>query len=60
MVVEVRDDGNGGANPRAGAGMSGMGDRVAALDGTLEVESPLGAGTRIRARLPYRAPVLAT
>ncbi len=54
------DDGKGGANPRAGSGLSGMGDRVAALDGTLEVDSPLGAGTRIRARLPYRAPVLAT
>jgi signal transduction histidine kinase len=36
-----------------------MGDRVAALDGTLEVDSPVGAGTRIRARLPYLVPSLA-
>jgi signal transduction histidine kinase len=35
-----------------------MGDRVAALDGTLQVDSPAGAGTRIRARLPYRVPSL--
>ena len=52
IVVEVTDDGIGGADPARGSGLKGLDDRVAALDGTLEVESPLGAGTRIRARIP--------
>ena len=38
--------------PSRGSGLKGLEDRVAALDGTLEVESPPGAGTRIRARIP--------
>jgi PAS domain S-box-containing protein len=50
--VEVSDDGIGGADARAGSGLRGLADRVAALDGTLEVESPAGGGTRIRAELP--------
>jgi PAS domain S-box-containing protein len=52
VVVEVTDDGIGGADPSRGSGLKGLGDRVEALDGTLEVESPPGAGTRIRARIP--------
>ena len=52
IVVEVMDDGIGGADPSRGSGLMGLEDRVAALDGTLEVESPPGAGTRIRARIP--------
>lgn len=51
-MVEVADDGIGGADATAGSGLRGLADRVAALDGTLEVESPPGAGTRIRAQLP--------
>ncbi|MDA0164539.1 histidine kinase [Solirubrobacter ginsenosidimutans] len=51
-VVDVRDDGVGGANAAGGSGLRGLGDRVGALDGTLEVESPRGAGTLIRARIP--------
>ena len=58
VVIEVRDDGRGGASARAGSGLSGMADRVAALDGALEIKSPPGAGTLIRARLPYRVPSL--
>ena len=46
------DDGIGGADPSRGSGLKGLEDRVAALDGTLEMESPPGAGTRIRARIP--------
>jgi signal transduction histidine kinase len=52
LVVEVEDDGVGGADALGGTGLSGLGDRLAALDGTLWVESPRGAGTRIRAEIP--------
>ena len=51
-LVEVSDDGIGGADAGSGSGLRGLADRVAALDGTLEVESPPGGGTRIRADLP--------
>jgi signal transduction histidine kinase len=53
LVVEVTDDGVGGADPQ-GSGLRGLLDRVEALDGTLEVESPRGQGTRLVARLPLR------
>jgi PAS domain S-box-containing protein len=52
LVIEVRDDGIGGADASRGTGLRGLADRVAALDGTLEVESPPGAGTRVRAEIP--------
>jgi PAS domain S-box-containing protein len=52
LQVEVADDGAGGADPSAGTGLRGLADRVAALDGSLTVESPRGAGTRVRAELP--------
>ena len=52
VVVEVRDDGVGGADPSAGSGLSGLADRVAALDGMLDVESPPGGGTVVRAEVP--------
>jgi PAS domain S-box-containing protein len=51
-VVEVADDGVGGADPTRGSGLSGLVDRVEALDGILKVESTAGAGTRIRAEIP--------
>jgi signal transduction histidine kinase len=51
LVVEVGDDGVGGADPD-GWGLRGLGDRVAALDGDLRIDSPAGKGTRITARLP--------
>jgi signal transduction histidine kinase len=51
LVVEIDDDGAGGADPE-GDGLRGLHDRVEALDGTLEVDSPPGGGTRVRARLP--------
>jgi signal transduction histidine kinase len=54
LVVEVADDGRGGADPAVGTGLRGLADRVDALGGRLAVESPGGAGTRIRARLPLR------
>jgi signal transduction histidine kinase len=52
VVVEVRDDGRGGADPASGSGLRGLADRVSALDGRLEVDSPAGAGTTVRARIP--------
>jgi signal transduction histidine kinase len=51
-VVEVRDDGVGGADPAAGSGLRGLADRLAALDGRLEVQSPPGGGTVVRANIP--------
>jgi PAS domain S-box-containing protein len=54
LVVEVCDDGVGGARAAAGSGLSGLADRVTAIGGTLEVISPEGGGTRVRAVLPLR------
>jgi signal transduction histidine kinase len=51
LVVEVADDGAGGADPRGG-GLQGLRHRVEALDGLLTVTSPPGEGTTIRAELP--------
>jgi signal transduction histidine kinase len=50
--VEVADDGVGGADPEAGSGLNGLADRVASLNGKLAIDSPPGAGTRIRAEIP--------
>jgi signal transduction histidine kinase len=55
-TVEVRDDGSGGVDTARGSGLSGLGDRVSALGGTLEIDSPAGAGTTIRARIPLTPP----
>jgi signal transduction histidine kinase len=52
LVVEVEDDGKGGADP-TGAGLGGLADRVAALDGRLLIESPAGGPTRVHAELPW-------
>jgi signal transduction histidine kinase len=52
LVVEIRDDGVGGADPAAGTGLTGLFDRIEAGDGTLTVSSRPGAGTTIRATLP--------
>jgi signal transduction histidine kinase len=51
LVVEVADDGRGGADP-SGDGLTGLRHRVEALDGTLSVASPEGGPTRLRAELP--------
>jgi signal transduction histidine kinase len=51
-VVEVADDGIGGADPLRGSGLRGLADRVASLSGKLDVESPPGSGTRVRAEIP--------
>ncbi len=51
-VVEIADDGVGGADPGKGSGLRGLVDRVEALDGSLSVRSTPGEGTRIRAEIP--------
>jgi signal transduction histidine kinase len=51
-VVEIVDDGIGGADLQLGSGLRGLTDRIEALDGTLTVESPPGAGTTISATIP--------
>ena len=52
LDVEVGDDGVGGAESSSGSGLGGLADRVAALDGELEIETAPGEGTRIRAAIP--------
>lgn len=52
LVVEISDDGRGGADLRAGTGLRGLSDRVAAVDGTFSVDSPVGGPTTVRAELP--------
>ena len=52
VVVEVVDDGIGGADTELGSGLRGLADRVEALEGQLRVWSPKGGGTRLRAEIP--------
>jgi signal transduction histidine kinase len=52
LVVEVSDDGVGGASTEKGTGLRGLADRVEALGGRLRVWSPDGGGTRVRAEIP--------
>jgi signal transduction histidine kinase len=52
LVVEIRDDGIGGAQAGTGSGLTGLTDRLGACDGSLNVTSPPGEGTLIRALLP--------
>ena len=52
LVVEVVDDGVGGADSEGGSGLRGLADRVEALGGRLRVWTPRGGGTRVRAEIP--------
>jgi signal transduction histidine kinase len=52
VVVEIVDDGVGGADTERGSGLRGLADRVEALGGRLRVWSPLGGGTRVQAKIP--------
>ena len=54
LRVQVRDDGVGGADPSTGTGLRGLRDRVDALDGDLEVDSPPGGGTTVTVEVPVR------
>ena len=55
LAVEVRDDGVGGADRGRGSGLRGLAERVAALDGRLEIDSKPGQGTIVRAHIARRA-----
>ena len=54
LVVEVHDDGVGGADPAAGGGLTGLADRIAVVDGRLLLSSPPGGPTLLRIELPCR------
>jgi len=56
LLIEVADDGVGGADHRAGTGLVGLQDRVAALGGRLHVQSVPGEGTSVRADVPVTRP----
>jgi signal transduction histidine kinase len=51
LLIEIADDGPGGADPN-GSGLTGLRQRIEALDGTQRIDSPGGGGTTIEARLP--------
>jgi signal transduction histidine kinase len=53
LIVDVTDDGVGGADTGHGSGLRGLVDRLGALDGTLAVDSPPGQGTHLHAEIPY-------
>jgi PAS domain S-box-containing protein len=56
LVLKIRDDGVGGADPSRGSGLISLRDRVQALGGALEVRSETGGGTELIARIPIAAP----
>jgi signal transduction histidine kinase len=54
VLLQITDDGVGGADTSGGTGLSGLCDRVEALDGTIDIESPPGGGTAVRVQIPLR------
>ena len=54
LLLSVRDDGAGGADPARGSGLAGLADRVEALGGSIRVHSAAGAGTHITVELPLK------
>jgi signal transduction histidine kinase len=57
LMVQIADNGIGDADPHRGSGLAGLVDRLAAISGTLDVDSPPGGGTRLTAHIPLPAPV---
>jgi signal transduction histidine kinase len=55
LVVEVWDDGKGGAEIESGGGLAGLANRVAGVDGAFSVSSPVGGPTLVRAEIPVAA-----
>jgi signal transduction histidine kinase len=52
VLLAIRDNGIGGADPARGSGLAGLADRVEALDGTIKIVSPAGDGTELLIELP--------
>ncbi|MHA4820111.1 sensor histidine kinase, partial [Streptomyces aculeolatus] len=55
LMIQVTDDGNGGARLDAGSGLAGLAERLGSVDGLLVVDSPPGGPTVVTAELPWRA-----
>jgi signal transduction histidine kinase len=56
VLIDITDDGYGGADANVTGGLRGLRDRVATVDGTLHIDSPAGEGTRIVATIPLETP----
>jgi signal transduction histidine kinase len=56
LLLSVRDDGVGGADPRRGSGLTGLVDRIESLGGKIQIKSPSGSGTAIEVKLPIAGP----
>jgi signal transduction histidine kinase len=56
LLLSIRDDGVGGADPRRGSGLTGLRDRIEALGGRIKIESPPEGGTRIEVEIPIGRP----
>ncbi|MFF7265140.1 sensor histidine kinase [Streptomyces sp. NPDC008159] len=54
LVIDITDDGHGGVDPEAGSGVTGLADRVTALDGRMRVSSPVGGPTLLHVEVPCR------
>jgi signal transduction histidine kinase len=54
LLIQVTDDGRGGADPAGGTGLAGLAERLDAVDGVLAVHSPEGGPTTVTAELPWR------
>ncbi|MFG2984125.1 sensor histidine kinase [Streptomyces sp. NPDC048258] len=54
LLIQVADDGRGGAGAGAGTGLAGLAERLDAVEGVLVVDSPVGVGTTVTAELPWR------
>jgi signal transduction histidine kinase len=55
LMLQVIDDGVGGADTSGGSGLAGLAERLGAVDGIVVVDSPAGGPTRVTAELPWRA-----
>jgi signal transduction histidine kinase len=56
LLLSIRDDGVGGADPRRGSGLTGLRDRIEALGGRIQIESQTGSGTVIEVEIPIAEP----
>jgi GAF domain-containing protein len=56
LLLSIRDDGVGGADPSRGSGLTGLRDRIEALGGKIQIESPPGSGTLIAVEIPIAGP----